>query len=248
MTSSPVEVSVVLPAYNEARRILSSLEQVDDHFRKRGFSYEIVVVDDGSTDDTRAVVEEAQAKYSSLRFMTNDRNRGKGFSVRHGVMEARGQFVLFSDADLSAPIEESDKLLNPLREERLELTLGSRSLDRRLIGIHQPWMREQSGRIFNLCVRWILGLNFADTQCGFKAFRRESLVPVFQRMRVMGFGFDPEMLFVAKAYGLRMREIPVRWNHAAGSKVSFVSDAILMFFDLIRIRWYNFRGCYRREV
>ncbi len=245
MTPSSVEVSLVIPAFNEARRIRSSLEMVQKYFGREGRTYEVVIVDDGSSDETASLVRAAQAQNPSIRLVSNDRNRGKGFSVRHGVIEARGDIVLFSDADFSSPIEESEKLLDPIRQGQYDVTIGSRALDRTLIGVRQPWLREQSGRIFNLCVRLILGLPFADTQCGFKAFRREPMLPLFERMKVLGFGFDPELLYLASVDHLRIGEIPVRWNHSRGSKVSFFSDAVEMFFDLVKIRWNHLRGRYR---
>ncbi len=247
MNSSAVDVSIVIPAYNESRRIASSLRQIEEHFQRREASYEIVVVDDGSTDETAAVVRAAQAENQTVRLLSNNGRQGKGFSVRHGVQEAAGDIVLFTDADLSAPIAEAEQLLAPIRSGAFDVTIGSRGLDRSLIGVHQPWLREQSGRFFNFFVRGILGLRFSDTQCGFKAFRRRPMLAVFERMRVLGFGFDPEMLYVASLHGLRIGEIPVRWSHAPGSKVSFARDPFSMFLDLLRIRWNHFRGLYAKE-
>lgn len=245
MTSAAVDVSVVIPAYNEAQRITSSLLRIEEYFRRQKFSFEVVVVDDGSSDKTCETVLAASAKNPTVRLVRNDRNRGKGFSVRHGVLEAKGEVVLFTDADLSAPIEESDKLIHVIREEGIDVAIGSRALNRQLIGVHQPWWREQSGKVFNFLVRLLLGLPYIDTQCGFKAFRRLPMIPVFQRQTILGFGFDPEMLYIANRHGLRIKEIPVRWDHIEGSKVSYLSDSLNMFFDLLRIRWNNFRGRYR---
>jgi dolichyl-phosphate beta-glucosyltransferase len=247
MSSAAVEISIVIPAYNEAQRISLSLERISAYFKNEPSSVEIVVVDDGSTDKTVEVVKTLVEKDPRVRLVRNDRNRGKGFSIRHGVLEARGDIVLFSDADLSSPIEESQKILDPIRRGVLDLTIGSRALDRSLIGVRQSWLREQSGKVFNAFVRILLGLPYSDTQCGFKAFRRSPMIPVFQRQRIFGFGFDPEMLYLASLRHLRIGEIPVRWNHVAGSKVHFLSDALAMFFDLIEIRWNHLRGKYRWE-
>ncbi|MBZ5554706.1 MAG: glycosyltransferase family 2 protein [Acidobacteriia bacterium] len=247
MSPGAVEISVVIPAYNEAQRISLSLERIGAYFNNEQSSVEIVVVDDGSSDQTVDVIKETAAKDPRVRLVRNDRNRGKGFSVRHGVLEARGEIVLFSDADLSSPIEESKKILDPIRQGLLDLAIGSRALDRSLIGVRQSWLREQSGKVFNAFVRTILHLPYSDTQCGFKAFRRHLMIPVFERQRIFGFGFDPEMLYLARLRGLRAGEIPVRWNHVQGSKVHFLSDAISMFFDLVRIRWNHLSGKYRWE-
>lgn len=248
MTSSAVEVSIVIPAFNEAKRISSTLAHVVFFFQSQNNSFEVVVVDDGSTDATAEAVSIAALANPDIRLVRNERNRGKGYTVRHGVLEAVGEIVLFTDADLSAPIEESPKLIDPIRSGTLDVTIGSRAVNRNLIGIHQPWLREQSGKIFNRLVRMILGLPFADTQCGFKAFRRKPMLPVFERLDILGFGFDPELLYVATLRRLRIGEIPVRWDHVAGSKVSFLSDSLRMFFDLLRIRWNHFTGCYREEA
>ena len=247
MSSGAVEISVVIPAFNEAQRISLSLERIAAYFSNEQASVEIVVVDDGSSDNTVEMVKAWATKDPRVRLVRNDRNRGKGFSVRHGVLETRGAIVLFSDADLSSPIEESKKILDPIRNGHLDLAIGSRALDRSLIGVRQSWLREQSGKVFNAFVRIILDLPYSDTQCGFKAFRRGPMIPVFERQRIFGFGFDPEMLYLAGKRGLRVGEIPVRWNHVQGSKVHFLSDAISMFFDLVRIRWNHFSGKYRWE-
>ena len=247
MSPDAVEISLVIPAYNEAQRISSTLDRVTAYFDREAFPVEILVVDDGSTDSTIELVRAIAGKDPRVRLVRNDRNRGKGFSIRHGVLEAKGEIVLFSDADLSSPIEESRNLLDPIRQGSLDIAIGSRALDRSLIGVRQSWLREQSGRVFNAFVRIILGLPYNDTQCGFKAFRRVPLIPVFERQKVLGFGFDPEMLYLARLRGLRTGEIPVRWDHVRGSKVHFLSDAISMFFDLIRIHWNHLSGKYRWE-
>ncbi|MDD5543608.1 MAG: glycosyltransferase family 2 protein [Acidobacteriia bacterium] len=248
MSASIPELSIVIPAFNEGDRIVSTIQQVSRFLQKEKWTYEVLIVNDGSTDSTAAIVRQSSLSDSHIRLVQNDGNRGKGYSVGHGVQESRAECVLFTDADLSAPIEEAQKLVDPILSGLADVTLGSRGLDRALIGIHQPWMREQSGKVFNRLVRWLLGLKFTDTQCGFKAFRRSAVLPLFERQRIFRFGFDPEILFLAKIRGLRILEVPVRWDHAEGSKVRLFSDAREMFLDLIRIRWNYFRGRYRWEA
>jgi glycosyltransferase involved in cell wall biosynthesis len=181
-----------------------------------------------------------------LRLVSNGKNRGKGFSVRHGMLEARGEIALFTDADLSTPIEEADKLLAALREQGYDAAMGSRAINRSLIEVHQSAVREQAGIFFNRLVRWIMGIGFSDTQCGFKAFRTERTRAIFEQQRVERFGFDPEILFLAKRNGLRVAEISVRWSHDSGTKVNVAMDGIRMFLELLWIRWNAARGCYPR--
>src|SRR5690242_10722437 len=179
-----------------------------------------------------------------LRLISNGRNRGKGFSVRRGMLEARGEIALFTDADLSAPIEEAEKLLAPLRDGSCDGAIGSRAMDRSLIEVHQPAYRERAGMVFNRIMRGMIGLPFQDTQCGFKAFRREKAHIIFEQQRTEGFGFDPEILFLARQKGLRIVEIPVRWAHDPTTKVSLLRDSVRMFLDLIAIRWNALVGRY----
>jgi dolichyl-phosphate beta-glucosyltransferase len=234
-------LSVVIPAYNEAARVGETLAKVRSYLTSRPFSTELIVVDDGSTDRTVDVV----AQCPEARILRNDRNRGKGYTVRHGVLEARGQFILFTDADLSTPIEEGDKLLSALQTAGADAAVGSRALQRELIGVHQPWLREFAGRFFNLLVRMLTGLRLRDTQCGFKLFRRQTTRRAFELQHVPGFGFDPELLFLIERQGGKLIEIPVRWNDNPATKVRFLRDSTRMFLDLIRLRWRAFRGAYR---
>ena len=175
----------------------------------------------------------------------NGRNRGKGFSVRHGVAEAHGRIALFTDADLSAPIEEADKLIAAL--EHFDVAIGSRAVNRSLITVHQSPRREFAGILFNKIVRVILRLPFVDTQCGFKAFLREPCRIIFEQQRIERFGFDPELLYLARHHGLRAVEIPVRWGHSPATKVSMLRDSMQMFADVFRIRWNALVGRYPRK-
>ncbi|MCI0627377.1 MAG: glycosyltransferase family 2 protein [Acidobacteria bacterium] len=238
-------LSIIVPAYNEARRIPRTLEILRQYLDGKGWRAEVIVVNDGSSDDTLAVVEKFRGQWDALRLLDNGDNRGKGFSVRSGALDAQGEVILFTDADLSAPITEMPKLVDPILKGDCDVTFGSRAVDRSLIGVHQSPFRETSGRIFNLFVQGLTGLPFKDTQCGFKAFRRQRAVPVFQRQRIMGFGFDPEILYIAKKRGLRLREIPVRWDHVEGTTVRFLKDSCQMFLDLLLIRWNDVCGKYR---
>jgi len=239
-------ISIVIPAYNEGRRLGASLETVLRYLGRGPFeAREVVVVDDGSTDDTVAVVEGLRAAHPEVRLLRNPGNRGKGYSVRHGMLEAAGDWVLFSDADLSAPIEELDKLLAAVAGSQAAVAIGSRALDRSLIAVHQSWFRENAGRIFNLLVRLIAGLPFQDTQCGFKLFQRQAAREIFRRQRIERFGFDVEALYIARKLGFNSVEVPVRWSHSEGTKVRMLRDSLNMFLDLVRIRWNDLRGLYR---
>jgi len=239
------QLSIVIPAYNEAKRISRTLETLRKYLEGTNWTAEVIVVNDGSSDETAAIVESYRDQWNALRLIENGRNRGKGFSVRNGALRAQGDVVLFTDADLSAPITEAPKLIDPIANEVCDVTFGSRAVDRSLIGVHQSPFREISGRIFNLFVQGLIGLAFKDTQCGFKAFRRSTAGPVFERQTIMGFGFDPEILYIAKKRGLRLREIPVRWDHAEGTKVRFLKDSCRMFLDLLQIRWNDLCGKYK---
>ena len=235
-------VSIVVPAFNEAARIAESIRKIGDFVRRSAVSMELIVVDDGSTDNTAEVVGALNVK--GLRLIRNSENHGKGYTVRQGVLAASGKYVLFTDADLSTPIEELNKLLDIALREGADVVIGSRALDRRYIEKHQSHLRELGGIVFNLMVRLFLGLRLHDTQCGFKLFHREKSRRAFEEQTTFGFGFDPELLFLAKRHGLKIREASVRWSHAEGSKVKFLRDGTRMFFDLTRIRWNALVGRY----
>ena len=235
----PPDMSIIIPAYNEGKRLDRGLSRIRDYFETRpgGLgAIEILVVDDGSTDDTALIAEKWAREQPSIRLISNGENRGKGYSVRRGMLEARGRVAIFTDADLSSPIEESEKLLAAIGDGN-DIAIGSRAVDRSLIFGHQSRFREIAGMIFNAWVRIFTGLPFQDTQCGFKAFVREPSLIVFEQQRIERFGFDPEILFLARRHRLRTAEVPVRWAHDPGTKVHMLRDSLQMFGDLIHIRW-----------
>ncbi|MFL6538533.1 MAG: dolichyl-phosphate beta-glucosyltransferase [Chthoniobacterales bacterium] len=231
-------ITIVIPAFNEAHRISETLATVLEYLQRETAESELIVVDDGSSDTTSEIVQSAFANSGriSTRLIRHSPNRGKGAAVRDGILAAKYPIALFSDADLSTPINETPKLIEPILRGDADIAIGSRALDRKLIGNRQPWRREQGGRVFNLVVRLATGLPFWDTQCGFKAFRLEVCRSLFEQSRVAGFGFDVELLFLAQRAGLRMREIPVRWNHHDGSKVHFLRDSVAMLREVISLR------------
>jgi dolichyl-phosphate beta-glucosyltransferase len=230
--------SLVIPAYNEADRIGQTLRDALGYLQNATSGSELIVVNDGSTDATSEIVRVAFATPGPVatRLLEHFPNRGKGAAVRQGLLAATKPIGLFSDADLSTPIDEAPKLIDPIAAGELDVAFGSRGLDRSLIGQRQPWRREQGGRIFNLIVRIATGLPFWDTQCGFKAFRLDVFRPILERAKTDGFGFDVELLYLARKANLRMREIPVRWNHYEGSKVSFVRDSLRMLREVTAVR------------
>jgi glycosyltransferase involved in cell wall biosynthesis len=237
-------LSIIIPAYNEEKRLPGTLRTICEFLSKRDWSfYEIIVVDDGSKDGTVAAAEKFQHRPHPIRILRNPGNRGKGYAVRHGMLEAGGEWLLFTDADLSAPIEELDKLFAAVSDS-VPIAIGSRALDRSLIGVHQSVFRERAGQFFNLAMRAALRLDIHDTQCGFKLFRRDAARAIFSRQLLERFSFDAEVLFIARKLGLRAAEVPVRWNNVEGTKVSMWSGA-RSFLDLVTIRWNAVRGLYR---
>lgn len=249
MTQPQPELSIIIPAYNEGERLGRGLTRIRDYFASQPLGLtgiEILVVDDGSTDDTAKIAAERAREFASFRLVSNGQNRGKGYSVRHGILEARGRIALFTDADLSAPIEESEKLFRAIREGNA-VAIGSRSIDRSLIFARQSRLREIAGIIFNALMRLFTGLDIEDTQCGFKAFVREPCRIIFEQQRIERFGFDPEILFLARRHDLRITEVPVRWAHDPGTKVHMIRDSLLMFGDLVYIRWNWLLGRYPRK-
>jgi len=238
-------LSIVIPAYNEERRLPATLKAVCGYLRIRHFDQsEVLVVDDGSRDGTAEFVRRFGVQQPAVRLLSNPENHGKGYVVRQGLREARYEWVLFTDADLSTPIEDLARLEAAIADSGASGALGSRALNRKLIGTRQPLWREFSGRFFNLVMRLITGLPYHDTQCGFKLLRRDVAQAVAARQRLDGFGFDVEILFIARRLGYRLQEVAVRWNNAEGTKVS-IWRGLTAFLDPLRVRWNALRGCYK---
>lgn len=244
MTNAAPDLSIVVPSYNEEARLPGTLEKIAQYIRQQRPNTEVIVVDDGSNDGTARVAGSFLGKIDNLRVLSNEVNRGKGYSVKRGSLEAHGEIVLFTDADLSAPIEEAEKLLAAL--SNCDVAIGSRAMNRELIEAHQSPFREFAGILFNKIVRIILRLPFVDTQCGFKAFRRDRCRIIFEQQTIERFGFDPELLYLARHHGLNTVEVPVRWAHSPATKVSMFRDSLQMFADVFIIRWNGLRGRYKR--
>jgi glycosyltransferase involved in cell wall biosynthesis len=250
----PPKLSIVIPAFNESARLGGSLRKILQYLNERREASELIVVDDGSTDSTSVVADEAMGDAGRVdaRLVRYEPNRGKGYAVRLGLLEAKANIALFSDADLSTPITEAPKLIEPIQTGEYDLTFGSRALDRRLIGVHQPWRREQGGRVFNLIVRVATALPFWDTQCGFKAFRMSVCRPLIEAAQIDRFGFDVELIYLAHLAQLRLREIPVRWDHSAGgpldASANYSRDSVRMINEVRRIRREVERGAYSEAI
>lgn len=236
--------SIIVPAYNESARIGATLEQILDHLRRQNWNAEIVVVDDGSRDDTFDIAARFAAANSVVRILRNPGNQGKGYSVRHGMLQARGKILLFTDADLSSPISEAGKLFAAL-ESGADVAIGSRWLDPALQFQRQSLKRQALSRAYNLFLRMVLLFPYRDTQCGFKAFTCEAAAKIFPQQRITRWGFDPEILYLAHRLGLRVAEIPVAWGHDEGSRIHVWRDGARMAWDTIRIRGYAIVGKYR---
>ncbi len=237
--------SIVVPAYNESARLGGSLEKILSYLAEQGWSaeVEVIVVNDGSSDDTAEIVLRLAKNNPALRLVENPGNRGKGYSVRNGMLQARGRVLIFSDADLSSPIEELPKLLKALNDGA-EIAIGSRWLQAELQTQRQPLHRQLFGRVFNLLLRITLGLRFKDTQCGFKAFQQRAAQRIFPLQRIERWGFDPEILFLARKFGLSVQEVPVAWAHVGGTRIHPLPDGSRMFWEMLRIRWYDLTGKY----
>jgi glycosyltransferase involved in cell wall biosynthesis len=236
--------SIVIPAYNESSRLGATLEKVLAYVHQQRWDAEIIVVNDGSRDNTADIIRSFAAKDPILRLLENPGNRGKGYSVRNGMLHSRGQIVLFSDADLSSPIEEAPKLFHALDAEGADIAIGSRWLRAETQTQRQPLHRQLFGRIFNLLLRLTLGLHFADTQCGFKAFKRPAVDAIFPLQKIERWGFDPEILFLARKLGLKVKEVPVAWGHSGDARINPIVDGSKMFLEMLHIRWNSLTGKY----
>ena len=240
-------LSIVVPAYNEEQRLAASLGKIAAYLDATGIDAEILVVDDGSKDKTAEMAAKALEGRRG-RVIRNGENRGKGYSVRNGVLEARGRFVLLTDADLSTPIDDQAKLAAVIRDRDLDVVIGSRALPQSDVQVRQGWLRQTMGRSFNTIIRAVTGLPFRDTQCGFKLMDRERVKPLFEKMVVNRFAFDVELLFLCARFSLSVAEVPVTWRNAEGSKVSLFVDPLNMILDVLRVRWRFRRGLYNPET
>jgi glycosyltransferase involved in cell wall biosynthesis len=240
-------LSIVIPAYNESARIEDALERVMSCVSEQGWDAEVLVVDDGSKDDTAAIVQRWMKTYSRLHLVQNPGNRGKGYSVRNGLLQAAGDIVMFTDADLSAPMEEAERLIAAI-DGGADVAIGSRWLDRARQTIHQPLYRQFFGRCFNWITRTVMGLPFKDTQCGFKAFRREAAQVIFRLQTIERWGFDPEILFIAQKLKYVIQEVPVTWGHDERSRISYLKDGMKMLEEMARIRANSLAGRYDEAI
>jgi len=237
--------SFILPAYNESERLTTSLPKVLEYVSQRQLNSEIIVVNDGSKDDTADIIRKFAEVHPIVRLLENPGNRGKGYSVRNGMLHARGDVLLFSDTDLSSPIYEADKLFAAIRDGA-DVAIGSRWLQRELQTEPQPLVRQVYGRLFNLGLRMVLGLNIKDTQCGFKAFTRQAAHIIFSRQHIERWGFDPEILFLAKKFKLKTAEVPVEWAHDHRSKISPIRDGLRMGTEVLQVRWNDMQRKYEQ--
>jgi dolichyl-phosphate beta-glucosyltransferase len=235
--------SIVIPAYNEGKRLGPTLEKVLAYVRQQGWDAEVIVVNDGSRDNTADIVRSFAESNPQVRLVENPGNRGKGYSVRNGMLQARGEVIVFSDADLSSPIEEMPKLLQAI-EQGADIAIGSRWLRAELQTSRQSLHRQLFGRIFNALNGLILGLRFKDTQCGFKAFTRRAAQMILPLQLIERWGFDPEILFLARKFGFRVDEVPVCWGHVGGTRINPLIDGAHMFQEMLRIRWQDMTGKY----
>ena len=241
------QLSIVIPAYNESARIEQTLERVMLCVEQQGWDAEVLVVDDGSKDSTTEIVQQWMQRYPRLHLIKNVGNRGKGYSVRNGLLQAAGEIVMFTDADLSAPMEEAERLFAAIHEGA-DVAIGSRWLDKQRQTIHQPLYRRFFGRCFNWVTRLIMGLPFKDTQCGFKAFKRPAAQIIFRLQRIERWGFDPEILFIAQKLGYEIREVPVTWGHDERSRMSYLKDGMKMLEEMAIIRANSIAGRYDEDI
>ncbi len=241
------QLSIVIPAYNESARIEATLGRVMTCVETQQWDAEVLVVDDGSTDDTSEIVERWMDRYERLHLIKNPGNRGKGYSVRNGLLQAAGDVVMFTDADLSAPMEEASRLLDAIANG-VDVAIGSRWMDRTRQTIHQPLYRQFFGRCFNAITRTVMGLPYRDTQCGFKAFRRTAAQVIFRLQRIERWGFDPEILFIARKLKYTVREVPVTWGHDERSRMSYLKDGMKMLEDMAVIRSNSLAGRYDKAI
>jgi dolichyl-phosphate beta-glucosyltransferase len=240
--------SIVIPAYNERLRIIATLDAVVVCVRGQNWDAEVIVVNDGSSDETADLVRDFARQAPEVHLMENPSNRGKGYSVRNGLLHARGDVVMFTDADLSAPIDEAERLFAAIEVDGADIAIGSRWLATSRQTHRQPLYRQIFGRVFNALTRMVMRLPYADTQCGFKAFTRDAAQTVFQLQTIERWGFDPEILFIARKRRFKVKEVPVSWAHDARSRISYLRDGLQMLKELAIVRWNALLGRYGKEI
>lgn len=238
-----MQYTIVIPAYNESRRIVPTLNKVLTYLAEQGWDAELIVVNDGSRDDTGEIVRRFVEKNPMMRLVENPVNRGKGYSVRNGMLNARGDVLLFSDADLSSPIEEAAKLFQAITNGA-DVAIGSRWMNAELQTERQPLYRQLFGRLFNVMLRVVLGLKYKDTQCGFKAFTSRAAREIFPLQTIERWSFDPELIFLAQKQGFKVVEVPVEWAHDEKTTIRPLRDGTRMFFEVMKIRWNAIAGKY----
>ena len=244
-------ISIIIPAYNEEQRLGSTLVDTFDYLTAQDYTSEIIVVDDGSSDQTVKISESFQARTNEkikLLVLKNPGNRGKGYAVRNGMLHASGEVHLFMDADLATPLDQIPKVINPILNHEYDVVFGSRAISESVIEVEQSILRRLRGRGGNLLIRLMTGMNISDTQCGFKAFRRQASQTIFPLQQIEGFGFDPEVLFIANKQGWKWKETPVVWRHIEGSKVTMLSASLEVFGDVFKIRWNDLSGKYDSQA
>jgi dolichyl-phosphate beta-glucosyltransferase len=239
------QYSIIIPAYNEGGRLGATLDRALNHIADRCWDAEVIVVNDGSRDNTAELVRARAKANPGVRLIENPGNRGKGYSVRNGMLNASGQILLFTDADLSSPIEEASKLFAAI-QAGADVAIGSRWVQPNLQAQRQSLLRQFYGRIFNFALRILLGLKFKDTQCGFKAFTRNAAVMLFPAQTIERWGFDAELLYIAQRLGLNIKEVAVVWSHTEGTRISPLRDGLRMFTEVLAIRWNALTGKYSR--
>jgi len=247
MTETNIMVSLVIPTFNEKKLITKTIDEVLSYFANEDYKFEIIIVDDASSDRTPELVMAYAQRYDCIRLIINETNRGKGFSVKKGVLSAQGKYIVFTDADLSTPIKELSILLHSL-SSGYDIVIGSRIIESSRVKVKQPWLRRIMGRFFNMYISFFFSINISDTQCGFKGFEAAAAKRLFSMQKISGFSFDVEILYLAKLVGYRVKEIPVLWINRTDSRVRILKDSLNMALDVLRIKLNSFKGLYRDEI
>ncbi len=240
-----IDLSVIIPAYNEENVLGDTLVDVYQFLLKQPFTSEIIIVDDGSTDSTREIVKQKKQVMENLRLVENESNQGKGYSVAHGAMEARGKYVLFMDADNATRIDEIAKLL-PYFRQGYHIVIGSRAMPESIIRVPQPWIRRILGKMGNILIQSLVLWGIKDTQCGFKCFTKEAAKSIFPKQKIKGWVFDMETLAIGKQLGFRIKEVGITWTDISKTKLSFTKVYLKAIGDVIKVKWNVITGKYKK--